>query len=264
MLLRNRSRPRRAKPSKSKPELPLELWPLKLRDYVEIIKGPEKGARGQVLSRNWKENTVTVDGVKVAISDKLDPESRSVLNPEIITIRTPLPFHFSYAAVIDPATDEPTDVRFEVLDGKLRRISVASGHGVCTWLGGAHLWLRTVFTPPAHHISHLRDVLLAEIPSPPPPPRPPAIPQQYAENLVTRREDVLAVTYVPFVRAIATTAVIACVPAKYRLRPTLSAPFLQHHGRTGAGADPIGTGDAEQQLGGDEGVATLNGAGRPG
>jgi len=162
-----KSRPRRPRPSRSKPELPLHQWLIKKHDFVEVNQGPEEGKRGKVIDRQWRENTVTVEGVQLKLSESIDPDSASMYSPSFVTKEEPQPLHFSLVSLIDPATDARCDdIEWRWKDGRKARVS------------------------------HATDAVVP-LPKRPPFGQEESIPIQYAETLVTRRDDVLAVTYVP-------------------------------------------------------------------
>lgn len=157
-----KSRPRRPRESRSKPEIPLAKWYIKRFDFVEVNQGPEVGIRGQVLARDWKENTVTVEGVNLKISEELDVEAGNIFAPQWKTKEEPQPIHFSHVSLIDPTTDTRTDVFWRKVQGKMTRLARST---------------------------------LSVIPLPRKPDDP--VPEQYAEEFCTRRDDVLEVTFVP-------------------------------------------------------------------
>jgi len=161
-----RSRPRRPKPSCSKPELPnLHAWLIKKHDVVEVNQGPEEGKRGLVLDRQWRENTLTVAGVQVKVADEIDPDSASIFNPSWVAKEEPQPLHLSHVSLIDPTTNtRADDVVWRKRDGRMARVALASG---------------------------------AMVPLPTMPADDDLVPREYAEDTVTRRSDVLEVTFVP-------------------------------------------------------------------
>jgi large subunit ribosomal protein L24 len=158
-----KSRPRRPKPSRTKPELPLHEWLIKKHDVVEVNQGTDEGRRGRVVDRQWRENTLCVEGVNLKTSEEIDPDSASLFNPGFMTKEQPQPLHMSHVSLIDPTTDKRADaVAWRKRDGRMARISL---------------------------------VTRAIIPLPTRPPEDGLRPKQYAET--TRRKDVLEVTYVP-------------------------------------------------------------------
>ena len=158
-----KSRPRRPKPSRTKPELPLHEWLIKKYDVVEVNQGTDEGRRGRVVDRQWRENTLCVDGVNLKTSEEIDPESASLFNAGFITKEQPQPLHMSHVSLIDPTTDKRADaVAWRKRAGRMARISLVT---------------RAIIPLPTQQ---KEDGLR---------------PKQYAET--TRRKDVLEVTYVP-------------------------------------------------------------------
>lgn len=104
-------------------------WDVKMWDMVEVIKGPERGSRGQVIERQWQRNKVVVSGVNLLTKKVMDSEA-SPFAPKFQTESTPLPLYFRDVAPIDPQTDAPVkQVRWELLeDGRHQRVCAASGN----------------------------------------------------------------------------------------------------------------------------------------
>ena len=97
-------------------------------DIVEVISGDHKGARGKVL-RILDGNRVIVEGVNMVIRHM----RKSRQHPQGGRIQKEAPIHISNVQPIDPKTDKPTRVRFEVqrdAQGRVvakKRIAVRSG-----------------------------------------------------------------------------------------------------------------------------------------
>ena len=203
LLAMHRSRPRRPRESRSKPEIPLAKWYIKRFDFVEVNQGPEVGIRGQVLARDWKENTVTVEGVNLKISEELDVEAGNIFAPQWKTKEEPQPIHFSHVSLIDPTTDTRTDVFWRKVQGKMTRLARSTLSGAACVAGPSLLGAcdpgALAARAPRRMRSHrprLRTVCTV-IPLPRKPDDP--VPEQYAEEFCTRRDDVLEVTFVPLV-----------------------------------------------------------------
>lgn len=96
-------------------------------DIVEVISGAHKGARGKVLRVLPNKDRVIVEGVNMVVRHV----RRSQRHPQGGRIHKEAPLHVSNVQPVDPKTDKPTRVRFEVergADGKIvskRRMSVA-------------------------------------------------------------------------------------------------------------------------------------------
>lgn len=158
-----KNRPRHKK-SRSKPEVQLFKWFVKKHDLVEVNQGPEEGTRGLVLDRQWENNTLTVEGVQLRDKEEIDVESTNIFSPNWISTAQPQPIHFSHVSLIDPTTNQRTDVMWKRRDGRMARVSLSSGEVV---------------------------------PLPVKPADDSVMPKKYAEDYVTRQSDVLDVTFVP-------------------------------------------------------------------
>jgi ribosomal protein L24 len=123
---------KRRRKANPRPLLALEKWTIKKNDLVEITDGPDEGRRGRVLSRQWRDNTVVVEGVSVEVTEELDPESLNLWDPQWQRKEgTPQPVHFQHVSLIDPTTNERTDVDWEKRSGIWTRISRSTGAGMC-------------------------------------------------------------------------------------------------------------------------------------
>jgi len=193
-------RQRKANP---RPLLALEKWTIKKNDLVEVNQGADEGRRGRVLSRQWRDNTVVVEGVSVEVTEELDPESLNLWDPQWQRKEgTPQPVLFHHVSLIDPTTNERTNVDWEKRGGIWTRISRSTG---------------------------------AVVPLPPKPPPEDDL-ATYAEELCTRREDVLRVTYVPL--------------PDYSVRDRKTAAWIAKlSGRNGSATDDDGSSDLEVNTG---------------
>ena len=147
-----------------KPELPsLRDWDIKMHDFVEVNKGPQKGARGRVIERQFIRNNVVVEGVKVKEKPVLDGESHPFA-PKFKTESTPQPIYFRDVSLVDPILDRRVaGVRWErnAETKRMQRVSPESGNVI------------------------------------PLPARPEPEPVDYAPSLCTPGHSVLEVTYIP-------------------------------------------------------------------
>lgn len=95
---------------------------IKKGDKVIVLTGRDRGAEGEVLKVDPKENRVTVQGVNI-IKRHTKPSQTSAGG--IVTREAPI--HVSNVAIADPKDGKPTRVGFEVRDGKKVRIAKRSG-----------------------------------------------------------------------------------------------------------------------------------------
>ena len=83
---------------------------IKKDDIVEVISGANKGARGKVLKIDFERGRVLVEGVNMVIKHV----RRSQQNPRGDRVHQEATLHLSNVQPIDPKTDKPTRVRYEV------------------------------------------------------------------------------------------------------------------------------------------------------
>jgi large subunit ribosomal protein L24 len=97
---------------------------IKKGDQVVVIAGAAKGTTGTVSRVIPEFSQVIVEGVnRVKRHQKPTPR-----NPEGGIIEKDRPIHISNVALVDPSTNKPTRVRFQVdADGKKSRVAVKSG-----------------------------------------------------------------------------------------------------------------------------------------
>lgn len=92
-------------------------------DTVEVLAGKDKGRRGEVLAVRPEEDRAVVQGVNVA---KRHTKARGMNQPGGI-VEKEASIHLSNLALIDPKSDKPTRVGFDVRDGKKVRVARPSG-----------------------------------------------------------------------------------------------------------------------------------------
>ena len=80
-------------------------------DVVVVISGDHKGARGKVLRVIPEKQRVLVEGVNMVYRHV----RKSQRNPQGGRIQKEAPLHVSNVMPIDPKTDRPVRVRFEVV-----------------------------------------------------------------------------------------------------------------------------------------------------
>jgi len=92
-------------------------------DTVQVLAGKDKGRRGEVLSVRPDDERAVVQGVNIA---KRHTKPRGMGQQGGI-VEKEAAIHLSNLALIDPKSDKPTRVGFEVRDGKKVRVAKASG-----------------------------------------------------------------------------------------------------------------------------------------
>lgn len=80
-------------------------------DMVVVISGDHKGARGKVLRVIPEQDRVLVEGVNMVYRHV----RKSQRNPQGGRIQKEAPLHVSNVMPIDPRTDQPARVRFELV-----------------------------------------------------------------------------------------------------------------------------------------------------
>ena len=96
----------------------------KVGDKVKIIRGKDKGRKGEIERIFPKKQKALVPGInmyKKHVKKSLDPQGKGGI------FEIPRPIDLSKLMVLDPKTGKPTRVGFEVKGGKKLRISKASG-----------------------------------------------------------------------------------------------------------------------------------------
>ncbi|KGX90378.1 50S ribosomal protein L24 [Pontibacillus halophilus JSM 076056 = DSM 19796] len=96
---------------------------VKKGDKVMVITGKDKGKQGTILEAFPKKERVLVEGVNV-VKKHAKPSQD---NPQGGILNHEAPIHVSNVMPIDPKTNEPTRVGYEVRDGKKVRIAKKSG-----------------------------------------------------------------------------------------------------------------------------------------
>jgi len=96
---------------------------IKKGDKVLIITGKNRGQKGTVLAVDSEKERVLVE--KANIITKHVKKTREHAGERI---ETEAPIHVSNVMVIDPETDKPTRVRYEIpKQGKKYRVAVKGG-----------------------------------------------------------------------------------------------------------------------------------------
>jgi large subunit ribosomal protein L24 len=96
-------------------------------DQVQVVRGDDKGKRGEVIRVYPKKGRVTVKGVNIV---KRHRKARTAEEQSGI-IEMEAPIHASNVMLLDPKSGEPTRVRRRIdSDGTKERISVKSGDAI--------------------------------------------------------------------------------------------------------------------------------------
>jgi large subunit ribosomal protein L24 len=96
-------------------------------DQVMIVRGDDKGKRGEVIRVFPKKGRITVKGVNIV---KRHRKARTAEEQSGI-IEMEAPIHVSNVMLIDPKNGEPTRTRMRLDDdGTKERISVKSGDAI--------------------------------------------------------------------------------------------------------------------------------------
>jgi large subunit ribosomal protein L24 len=96
-------------------------------DQVMVVRGDDKGKRGEVIRVYPKKGRVTVKGVNIV---KRHRKARTAEEQSGI-IEMEAPIHVSNVMLIDPKSGEPTRTRMKIdEDGTKERISVKSGDAI--------------------------------------------------------------------------------------------------------------------------------------
>ncbi|HKW47221.1 MAG TPA: 50S ribosomal protein L24 [Gemmatimonadaceae bacterium] len=96
-------------------------------DHVQVVRGDDKGKRGEVIRVYTKKGRITVKGVNIV---KRHRKARTAEEQSGI-IEMEAPIHVSNVMLIDPKSGEPTRTRMRIdEDGTKERISVKSGDAI--------------------------------------------------------------------------------------------------------------------------------------
>ena len=96
-------------------------------DQVMIVRGDDKGKRGEVIHVFRKKGRITVKGVNIV---KRHRKARTAEEQSGI-IEMEAPIHVSNVMLIDPKSGEPTRTKMRLDDdGTKERISVKSGDAI--------------------------------------------------------------------------------------------------------------------------------------
>ncbi|MBS4197874.1 50S ribosomal protein L24 [Lederbergia citri] len=96
---------------------------VKKGDKVMVITGKDKGKTGTVLAAFPKKDRVLVEGVNIVKKHSKPSQD----NPQGGIITQEAAIHVSNVMLLDPKTNEPTRVGYDVVNGKKVRVAKKSG-----------------------------------------------------------------------------------------------------------------------------------------
>ncbi|HET7628999.1 MAG TPA: 50S ribosomal protein L24 [Bacillales bacterium] len=96
---------------------------VKKGDKVQVISGKDKGKQGVILQALPKQNRVIVEGVNI-VKKHAKPSQD---NPQGGIIDLEAPIHVSNVMPLDPDSNEPTRVGYQIKNGTKLRIAKKSG-----------------------------------------------------------------------------------------------------------------------------------------
>ena len=93
-------------------------------DMVRVMRGNDRGKDGRVLRVDRETNRLVIEGVNLRKRHR----KPSAIDPEGGIVSFEAPIHASNVMLLDPATGEPTRVRFQrAEDGTKERVGAKSG-----------------------------------------------------------------------------------------------------------------------------------------
>jgi large subunit ribosomal protein L24 len=100
---------------------------LRKGDLVRVMRGNERGKEGRVLRIDRDKNRLVVEGVNLRKRHR----KPSATDPEGGIVSFEAPIHVSNVMLLDPATNEPTRVRFQRnAEGEKERVASKSGRAI--------------------------------------------------------------------------------------------------------------------------------------
>jgi large subunit ribosomal protein L24 len=124
---RKKDRPRSVNRKRHADNAERMAMPVVRGDQVQVVRGDDKGKRGEVVRVFPKKGRITVKGVNIV---KKHRKARSAEEQSGI-IEMEAPIHVSNVMLIDPKSGEPTRTRMRLdEDGTKERISVKSGETI--------------------------------------------------------------------------------------------------------------------------------------
>ena len=124
---RKKDRPRAVNRKRHADNAARMQMPVVRGDQVLVVRGDDKGKRGEVIRVFPKKGRVTVKGINIV---KKHRKARSAEEQSGI-IEMEAPIHVSNVMLIDPKNGEPTRTKMRIdEDGTKERISVKSGEAI--------------------------------------------------------------------------------------------------------------------------------------
>jgi large subunit ribosomal protein L24 len=124
---RKKDRPRAVNRKRHADNAERMAMPVVRGDQVQVVRGDDKGKRGEVIRVYPKKGRITVKGVNIV---KKHRKARSAEEQSGI-IEMEASIHVSNVMLIDPKSGEPTRTRMRLdEDGTKERISVKSGEAI--------------------------------------------------------------------------------------------------------------------------------------
>ena len=120
---RKKDRPRAVNRKRHADNAERMAMPVVRGDQVQVVRGDDKGKRGEVIRVYPKKGRITVKGVNIV---KKHRKARSAEEQSGI-IEMEATIHVSNVMVLDPSDNKPTRVRVERPDGKRKRIAARTG-----------------------------------------------------------------------------------------------------------------------------------------
>jgi len=96
---------------------------IKKNDQVQVIAGKDRGKRGKVLAVLPTAQKVVVEGINI---HKKHIKSKTQGKPGE-RIEIPAPLHISNVMVVDPGTNKPTRIGYQVTEKSKIRIAKRTG-----------------------------------------------------------------------------------------------------------------------------------------
>ena len=113
-------------PGKKAPTPPRKFH-VKTGDKVIVISGATKGKTGTVIKVLRDKSRVLLDGEAAAYTTKhIRPDPQKQIEGGRVQHQRPI--HISNVALVEPSTGKATRVKHDRADGKMVRVSKASGH----------------------------------------------------------------------------------------------------------------------------------------
>ena len=93
---------------------------IKKGDNVIVLTGKDKGKKSKIIRSFPRLNQVIVEGINLRKKTKKGSQDKGSI------IEFEFPIDVSNVAIVDPKTNKPTRIGFEIKDGKKNRITKKS------------------------------------------------------------------------------------------------------------------------------------------